>query len=210
MNTIIQDLQWRYAVKKFDETKKLNKEQIDLLKNAFNLTPTSYGLQPIRLVMVTDKSLKEQLQAHAYDQIQLTTCSHLLILCSQTDFGTKDIDQFIELNIAAMPDKKDYFTTYGETLKSRFKQKTKAEIQRWAADQSFIALGNLIDVCASAQIDSCPMTGFEPEAFDKTLGLTKLGLTAVSLLPVGFRAKDDLHQFDPKVRRPLTEMIVEF
>jgi len=70
-------------------------------------------------------------------------------------------------------------------------------------------LGNLIDVCAVTKIDACPMTGFEPEKFDQMLGLSAQNLTAVSLLPVGYRAVDDRHQFDPKVRRPLQEMVIE-
>ncbi len=209
MTTLLKDLQWRYAVKKFDSNKKLTTTQIDLLKNTFNLTPTSYGLQPIRLLVISNDTLKQQLQVYAYNQIQISTCSHLLVLCSQTDFGAKDIDRFVALNIGAMPDKKNYYTTYGKTLKKRFAQKSQSDIQRWADDQSFIALGNLIDVCASAHIDSCPMSGFDPEAFDTILGLKELNLTAVSLLPVGYRAHDDLHQFDPKIRRPLNEMIVE-
>jgi len=209
MTDIIKDLQWRYAVKKFDKNKKLPVEKIELLKQAFNLTPTSYGLQPVRLVIVSDQEKKNELQKMAYDQAQVSTCSHLLVICSQTDFGDKDIDRFIELNIAAMPDKKAYFTEYGQTLKERFAQKTPAEIQDWADDQAHIALGNLLTVCAVEKIDSCPMAGFEPEKINDYLGLKEKRLSAVILLPVGIRAEDDLHQFDPKVRRPLKEMIFD-
>jgi len=209
MTDIIKDLQWRYAVKKFDKNKKLSVQQIELLKQAFNLTPTSYGLQSIRLVIVTDEEKKNMLQKTAYDQEQVSTCSHLLVICSQTDFGTKDIERFIELNIAAIPEKKAYFTKYGQTLKERFAQKTPSEIKNWADDQAHIALGNLLNVCASAKIDSCPMAGFEPEKVNDYLGLKDKGLSAVILLPVGIRAKDDSHQFDPKVRRTLNEMIID-
>lgn len=209
MSSIIQDLQWRYAVKKFDNTKKLTESQLDLLEKAFQLTPTSYGLQPIKMVVVTDEKLKHQLLPAAFDQPQITTCSHLLVLCSQTNFGDDDIDSFIRLNINAMPEKQDYFLEYGRILKSRFAQKSPEEIQKWAADQAFIALGNLIDVCAVERIDACPMTGFDPEQFNRILELEREGLTAVALLPVGYRASDDKHQFDPKIRRPLNELIIE-
>jgi len=209
MTDIIKDLQWRYAVKKFDKNKKLPAKKIELLKQAFNLTPTSYGLQSIRLVIVSNQEKKNRLQKMAYDQAQVSTCSHLLVICSQTDFGEKDIDRFIELNIAAMPDKQAYFTVYGQTLKERFVQKSTTEIQAWADDQAHIALGNLLTVCAVEKIDSCPMAGFEPKKVNEYLGLKDKGLSAVSLLPVGIRSKDDLHRFEPKVRRSLTEMIVK-
>ncbi len=206
---IIEMLKWRYAVKKFDISKKLTDEKLAVLKEAFNLTPTSYGLQPIRMVVVKDKLLKQDLQKFAFDQPQISTSSHLLVVSAQTDFGEKDIDRFVDLNIEAMPDKKEHFMKYGELLKSRFKAKSKTEILQWAKDQAFIALGNLINTCAIEKIDACPMSGFEPQEFDRLLGLKEYGLTSVVLLPIGYRAKDDRHQFDPKVRRPLTEMVID-
>jgi len=209
MSQIIQDLKWRYAVKKFDNTKKLPEEKINLLKEAFNLTPTSFGLQPIKLVVVTNDNLKKQLQEFAYNQVQVSTCSHLLIICRQTDFGDKDIERFIELNIQVMPEKKEYFIEYGKILKKRFANKTASEISQWASDQAFIALGNLTTVCAVEKIDSCPMTGFEPDKFNEILNLKDFGLSAVALLPVGYRAKDDKHQFDPKIRKPQAEVVIE-
>ena len=209
MKTIINDLQWRYAVKKFNPDKKLSDEQIVLLKKAFNLTPTSYGLQPIRMKIVSDDKLKAELKPAAFDQIQVTTCSHLLVIAHQTDFGAKDIDRFTALKLAAMPDKKDDIIKNGEILKSRFAVKPKEEIILWAREQAFIALGNLLTVCAVEKIDACPMGGFIPENVNKILGLDKLGLNAAALLPVGYRAADDSHQFEPKIRRPLSEMIIE-
>ncbi len=207
-NAIIKALNWRYAVKKFDSEKKLNNLQIDLLKEAFNLTPTSYGLQPIRMKVISDESLKVKLKQAAFDQIQITTCSHVLVICHQTDFGTKDINHFTALKIALMPDKKDEIFEYGELLKSRFAVKSEKEITLWAREQAFIALGNLLTVCAIESIDACPISGFIPDEVNKILDLDDLHLNSVALLPVGYRAIDDAHQFDPKIRRSLSDIII--
>ena len=206
---ILSDLRWRYAVKKFDRHKKLSKQQVDLLAEAFNLTPTSYGLQPIRLIIVTDDTLKKDLQRASYNQKQVGTCSHLLVICYQFNFGEKDIERYTEIKLSLMPDKRDEIIKYGEILKTRFAAKPPEEIDLWAREQAFIALGNLMTVCAVEKIDTCPIGGFIPEEVDKILKLKEKGLTPAALLPAGYRAADDMHQFDPKVRRPLEEMVEE-
>ncbi len=207
MNNILSDLQWRYAVKKFDSHKKISKKQVDLLAEAFNLTPSSYGLQPIRLIIITNDTLKKALGKASYHQKQVTSCSHLLVICYQSDFSGKDIDRFTEIKLSLIPDKNDEIIEYGEILKSRFADKPVAEIDLWAREQAFIALGNLLTVCAVEKIDSCPMGGFIPKEVSQILKLEEKGLTPAALLPVGYRANDDMHQYDPKVRRPLEEMV---
>ncbi|WP_152287968.1 NAD(P)H-dependent oxidoreductase [Flavicella marina] len=206
---IIKSLQWRYATKKFDASEKLNADQINTLKEAFNLTATSFGLQPIKLIVIENKELRETLVPHAYDQRQIADASHLLILCIQKNISVEDVENYFHLvkNIRNTPD--EILNPFKAYLIDTVSKNTKEELQQAAKSQAYIALGNLLTVCATLQIDSCPMEGFMPEKFDEVLELEKLNLQSVLLLPVGKRAEDDYMASLKKVRKPIENMVIE-
>ena len=206
---IIKSLQWRYATKKFDASEKLNADQINTLKEAFNLTATSFGLQPIKLIVIENKELRETLVPHAYDQRQIADASHLLILCIQKNISVEDVENYFHLvkNIRNTPD--EILNPFKAYLIDTVSKNTKEELQLAAKSQAYIALGNLLTVCATLQIDSCPMEGFMPEKFDEVLELGKLNLQSVLLLPVGKRAEDDYMASLKKVRKPIENMVIE-
>ncbi len=196
-------LQWRYAVKKFDPAHVLPEGQVDLLKEAFNLTATSFGLQPIRMLVIRHPELQEQLVAHTYGQRQVADASHLLVICVETQIEAAFIEAYFDRVKDLRGTSDQILEPYKEALIRRFAKMTPGEIREWAVNQAYLALGNLLTVCAYERIDSCPMEGFVPGGYDAVLGLAGQGLEAVLVLPVGFRAEDDMFSDFKKVRRPL-------
>lgn len=206
---IIDSLEWRYACKKFDKNRKLNEVQVDVLKKAFNLSATSYGLQPLKMLIVQHDEIKEKLFPLSYYQEQVTTCSHILILCIDTAFGEKDVDAYFDLEKNIRGVSEDVVGKFRQQLKIIYNKKERKEIDTSAIYQAYIALGTLMTVCAEQQIDSCPMEGFDPEKVDELLGLKTKNLKSVLMLPVGYRAEDDVMRNMKKVRKPLKQVIIE-
>lgn len=206
---ILDSLQWRYATKKFDATRSLTDEQVQTLKEAFNLTATSYGLQPIRLVVIKNKQLQEKLLPHSWNQRQVVDASHLLVICTENTIDSAYIESYFKRvkDIRDTPD--EIIAPFKEFMINSFSSKTPEELSIWAAKQAYIAMGNLLTVCGNQRIDACPMEGFSPEKYDEILGLQKHGLSSALVLPVGFRAKDDMFADFKKVRKTITESVLE-
>ena len=205
MSTIVENLNWRYACKKFDPEKKLTDDQVNTLLDVLRLTPSSYGLQPWKFVIVENKDLREKLVGASWNQKQVAEASHLIVLCSPKKIDEAFIDSYL----------KDQANTRGQDIESLagFKKmlmsianKSPEDQYKWAKNQVYIALGSLMTACAELRIDSCPMEGFSPEDVDQILGLEANEHSCV-LLTVGYRAADD--QPKPKVRFPLDTLIVK-
>lgn len=207
--SIIEHLEWRYATKKFDNTKRLSDSQIDTLKSAFNLTATSYGLQPLKMLIISNHELKEKLLPHAYNQPQITTCSHLLVICIKTDVDGTYVDKKFDHEKKVRKIEESAIAGFRSFLKNFIENKEPSDLELAAKHQSYIALGNLMTVCALEKVDSCPMEGFVSEKFDEVLELKSKNLKSALLLPVGFRATDDMMSQMKKVRLPLSESIIE-
>ena len=201
-------LHWRYAVKKFDPKKELPAEKLERLKEAFNLTATSYGLQPIRLVVLRHPELQRQLIAHSYGQPQVADASHVLVLCIENKVDHAYINAYFDRVQEVRGTSEEILEPYRRQLEKEFRRKSEEQIRTWATHQAYLALGNLLTVCAFEKIDSCPMEGFDPEAYGRLLGLEQQGLSAVLVLPVGYRSGDDPFSGFPKVRRKLDQSVV--
>lgn len=205
----IEKLQWRYATKRFDSSKKLSEEKLDILKQAFNLTATSFGLQPLKLVVVANQSIKEKLMPFTYNQPQVRDASHVLVLCIEKEIDAGFIvDHFKRVEEARNTPRK-ILEPFEENLVTAFSEKHASEIRQWMSNQLYLALGTLLTVCAVEEIDSCPMEGFEPEKYDKLLELDNLGLESVIVLPVGYRDESDFFMNLKKVRRGVEELVIE-
>ena len=207
--SIIDNLKWRYATKKFDSSRSLSDEQINILKEAFNLTALSYGLQTLKMVLVKDKTIREKLVPHSYGQRQVVEASHLLILCIQNSINENDVDAHFTTIKAIRNTPDDILDPFKAQMKSTIENMSEEKKIVWATKQAYIALGNLMTVCAVEGIDGCPMEGFIPAEIDKALQLNELGLSSVLLFPVGFRATDDMFADLKKVRKPLSDTIIE-
>ena len=208
MNSI-DNLKWRYAVKKFDHHKILSDNQINILKQAFNLTATSYGLQPIKLVVVKNKDIQKELVLHSWNQQQISQASHLLVICVDTKLDETDVEKYFERvkEIRNTPD--EIINSFKEYLTTTISGKTTEDLLSWGKNQAYLALGNLLTVCANEKIDSCPMEGFIPEKYDEVLGLKEKNLSSVLVLPVGYRAEDDIMTHQKKVRKNIGEIVID-
>jgi nitroreductase len=205
----IEHLEWRYAVKKFDTKKILPKEKIQGLKQAFNLTATSYGLQPIKMLVIKNKELQGLLVAHSYGQQQVGEASHVLVICIEGKIDKEYITKYFEQvkKIRGTNDK--VLNPFKDSLVESFSKKEAEEVRRWATNQAYLALGTLLSFCGLEEIDSCPMEGFIPKEYDRLLKLDTLGLNSVLVLPVGYRAEDDMFSEMKKVRKNIDDIIIE-
>ena len=205
----IQSLQWRYAVKKFDTEKQLSSSQINTLKEAFNLTATSYGLQPLKLVVIQNKTIQKELVTYSFNQPQVLEASHLLVICVPDNYTTEQIENYFDLVKKIRNTPEAVIAPFKEFLTSEIRSKTQEELFAWNKNQAYLALGNLLTVCALEKIDACPMEGFIPEKYDEILNLKKHNLKSVLVLPVGFRANDCYMKDLKKVRKQTEETIIE-
>ncbi len=205
----ISSLEWRYAVKKFDSEKLLSDMKLITLKKAFNLTATSYGLQPITLVVIQNKALQKKLVPHSFGQPQVAQASHILVICIENEVNAAYISNYFKQIKKVRGTSDDVLNPFKEAMTENFSKKEIQEIKDWSKNQAYLAMGNLLTICALEEIDSCPMEGFEPEAYDRLLDLKTKGLTSVLVMPVGYRAQDDLFSTFKKVRKDMDESIIE-
>jgi nitroreductase len=205
----IEHLKWRYAVKKFDSKRILPQEKIQGLKQAFNLTATSYGLQPIKMLVIKNKELQGQLVAHSYGQQQVGEASHVLVICIEGRIDREYITKYFEQVKKIRGTNDDVLDPFKDSLVENFSKKEAKEVRRWATNQAYLALGNLLSFCGLEEIDSCPMEGFMPKEYDRLLRLDTLGLNSVLVLPVGYRAEDDMFSEMKKVRKNIDDIIIE-
>jgi nitroreductase len=199
--SLLQQLTWRYATKKFDSSKKISAADWAVIEQALVLTPSSYGLQPWKFIVVTDPALKTKLRPASWNQSQVEDCSHLVVLTAKQDITEADVDRFIariaEVRGATVESLAGY---KGYMVGDLVKGSRHAIIQEWAARQTYIALGNLMTSAALLGVDACPFEGIEPAKYDEILGLKGSGFTTISACPLGYRAADDKYASVPKVR----------
>ncbi len=209
MEDSIEHMEWRYAVKKFDAERSLSVPKVEKLKKAFNLTATSYGLQPIRMVVVQNKTIQEALVTHSYGQEQVAQASHVLVLCIENVIDKDYITAYFEQVAEIRGTSSTILKPFKDSLVANFSQKEVSEVRKWATNQAYLAMGNLLTICAMEKIDSCPMEGFVPQEYDRILQLEEKGLSSVLVMPVGYRAEDDMFADFKKVRKDIKESIIE-
>lgn len=202
----IDHLNWRYATKKFDATKKVSAADLENLKEAIRLSPTSYGLQAHKILLVEDTATRAKLREVSWGQSQVTDASHLFVFCSYQDLTPAHVDELFELKAKAFGKEKSDFEQYISFINGKVAEKTKAERAEWNARQTYIAMSNLLDACAALKIDACPMEGFDAKAVGEILDLDSKGLDATVLVTVGYRSSEDATQNYPKVRKPMSDL----
>ncbi len=208
MSNLNESLQWRYATKKFDPSKKLTDAQLDELLEATRLSASSYGLQAYRLIVVTDPAVRAKIREHAWNQSQVTDASHLIVICPLQSIDEAYVGKYID-NIATtrgMPAEK--LKGFRDMMVGSIKAQTPEKMAAWLKCQAYIAAGFLLSAAAHAKIDACPMEGFDPAQVDVDVGLLGKNMTAAILVPVGFRAADDEAASYKKVRLSKDEFIM--
>ena len=205
---IIKALNWRYAVKKFDSTKKVSDEDFNKLLEAIRLTPSSFGLQGWKFVVVQSPELRKELVPHAWNQQQITEASHLLVLCRTSDMTDDQIIQHGKDVVEARNIEWEDITPYVNLIKSYTEAMDISKRKDWLSKQIYVMLGYLMTAAAVLEIDTCPMEGFNPKEFDRILDLEADGLNSVLVVPVGYRSKDDVYSSYKKVRKPLEDLVI--
>jgi nitroreductase len=203
---LIDNLEWRYATKKFDATKKVSSENLANIKRAIQLSASSYGLQLYKVLIIENKQLREELQLASYGQSQITEASHLIVFCNYTVVTEKHIDEYFALKSETEQIDLLDLKGYSDFIKSDVSNRTQIEKDKWTSNQTYLALGNLLNACAELKIDACPMEGFDAEKYNKILNLDKQGLNASVIATVGYRSDDDSSQYSTKVRKPLNSL----
>lgn len=207
---IIESLNWRYAVKSFDPNKKLTASQVGRIKEGLQLTPTSMGLQLMQFIIIENQALKNQLVPLAFNQNQVKDCSHLIILCRKSKVEETDITTFVERTgkVRELESQDPALQNYEKMLRSSLDLPHEQQ-KAWMENQVYIALGNLMTVCAAEKIDACPMEGFNRQQVNDFLQLPEKNLNAVVLCPIGYRSTKDKYSKTAKVRRAETDLFTE-
>lgn len=206
MKTIIDQLNWRYATKKFDSKKRISDSDLEILKTSIQLTASSYGLQPYKVFIIEDMSIRKQLTPVSWGQSQIEDASHLMVFASAIDFDEHLIDDYLSTISQVRNVELEQLKGYSDFMKSKLLPLSNEIKNNWTAKQAYIALGNLLTAAAVLNIDACPIEGFEPEAYNEILGLTSKNLTASLVIPIGYRHSEDETQHYPKVRKPQSEL----
>ena len=206
MNKLIEDLNWRYATKKFDPTKKISVDDLEIIKESLRLVPSSYGLQPLKFLFIEDVNLRQQLKEKSFNQTQITDASHLLVICAQTKITEEYIDNYLERISQTRAVTTETISGFGTYMKKQILPLKNEYIADWNAKQAYIALGHLLHTCASLRIDATPMEGFQKEAYDEILKLEQQGLQSVLVCPMGYRSSEDMNQKLVKVRRSIIDL----
>jgi len=209
MNNILDALEWRYAVKKFDDKASLTEQQILEVKKVFNLSASSYGLQPYKMIVVQNPELKEKLVPASFGQQQISQSAAILVFAVRTDFGMDYIDQFFKDMSTKRQIPLENLEGYKNFMKGSFANKSEDEISSWATKQVYLTMGHMLASLAALQIDACPMEGLDPQAYDKILDLDAKQLKTIVAMPIGMRAPDDASATALKVRKDLSDIIID-
>lgn len=206
---LLQALNWRYATKAFDPNKKLSAEQWQTLEEAMLLTPSSYGLQSWRFINVTDAALRAQMKPVSWNQGQVTDASHFVVFAARNKMEAKDVEHYVETIASVRGVPAQSLEQYKQMMLGDVVNGPRSQISgEWAARQCYIALGNLMTAAAMIGVDTCPMEGFDPAAYDKILGLSATGYHSVVACAVGVRSADDKYAQMKKVRYSAKEVII--
>lgn len=205
---ILQQLNWRYATKKFDPTKIIPDDVWAVLEQSLVLAPSSFGLQPWKFIVVKNPDIRRQLVEHSWGQAQVVDASHLVVLAIKKNVGTADVDRYIARMADVQQVPVENLEKFATMVKSFLTTPPyPLDLDAWSARQVYIALGQFMTCAAMLNIDTCPMEGFVPSKYDEILDLPAQGYTAVVVCPAGYRSEDDKSAARPKVRYPKDDVI---
>jgi nitroreductase len=205
---LLDALQWRYATKVFDATKKMPADVWQTLERALVLTPSSYGLQPYKFLVINDPAKRAELLPHSWNQKQVVDASHFVVFAARTKVTEADVNKLIQLisDVRKMPPESLNF--YRDMMLGDVVNGPRSKIaHEWAARQAYIALGNLMTCAAVLGVDACPMEGLNPAEYDRVLGLNYSGYATVVACALGYRAASDKYASLPKVRYATQELV---
>jgi len=204
---VLEALNWRRAIKKFKPDAKLDAQELDYLKEALRLAPSSFGFQAWRFLFVEDPALRKALREKAWGQAQVEDASALVVLCREDELGAESVTRLVRATAERTNAPLKSLEGFESMLSGFVAKLSKEDAAAYMNEQVHIALGFLLFAAAQAGIDACPMGGFEKEGFDEILGLKEKGLRSAVLCALGRRAEDDAYAARPKVRFALDEVV---
>lgn len=205
---LLNALEWRYATKVFDPNKKIPIEVWKTLERALVLSPSSYGLQPYRFIVLTDPAKRAELLPHSWNQRQVVDASHLVVFTARTKVSEADIDHLIQHTSQVRKIQPESLNAYRDMMLGDLVNGPRSKIaHEWATRQTYLALGNLIASAAGLGVDACPMEGFLPAEYDRVLGLDGSGYATVVQCALGYRSPADKYSKLPKVRFDTKELV---
>jgi len=210
MSELLNKLAWRYACKKMDPTQAVPQDKVDRIVEAARLAPTSSGLQPFEILVVTNPALREQIKPKAWGQAQITDGSHLLVFAAWDNYTAERINMMFDMTNAQRGGTNEGWENYRQKLLQLYPARSADVNHEHAARQAYIGLGAALIAAAFEEVDATPMEGFDPKAVDEILGLKARGLRSVVLVPLGYRASEgDWLVNLKKVRRPKAQFVTE-
>ena len=205
---LLKALEWRYATKVFDATKKIPADVWKTLEQALVLTPTSYGLQPYKFLVISDPAKRVELLPHSWGQKQVVNASHFIVFTARTEMKEADVDRFIKrtTDVRKLPD--GAFNPYRDMMMGDIVNGPRGKIaHEWATRQAYIALGNLMTCAAVLGVDACPMEGLVPAEYDQVLNLNGSGFKTVVACALGYRATGDKYASLTKMRFETKDLV---
>jgi nitroreductase len=205
---LLESLQWRYATKVFDPTRKIPADVWQTLERALVLTPTSYGLQPYRFLVIQNPAKRAELLPHSWNQKQVVDASHLVVFTARTKVTDADVAKLIQRTSDVRKIPAESLNFYRDLMLGDIVNGPRGKIaHEWTARQAYIALGNLMTCAAVLGVDACPMEGLNPAEYDRVLGLNYSGYATVMACALGYRAANDKYASLPKVRYEASELV---
>ncbi|WP_319422203.1 NAD(P)H-dependent oxidoreductase [Pleurocapsa sp. FMAR1] len=205
---VLEQLHWRYATKKFDPSKKIPEAIWKSLEQSLVLSPSSFGLQPWQFFVVRNPEIRQKLLEPGWGQKKIVEASHLVVFAIKKDIDNDYVDHYIERMAEVQQVSSDNLQGFANMVKGYLQDPPfPLEVNKWAAKQAYIALGFFMNCAAMMEVDTAPMEGFIPGKYDEILDLNSKGYSAVVLCAAGYRAEDDKHSSDPKVRFPTNDVV---
>ena len=204
---LLDSLHFRYATKQFDDSRKIPSDAWDVLEQSLVLSPSSFGLQPWKFIVVDDVDLRMKLRQHSWNQSQITDASRLVVFTTRTDMTEPDVDRFLSRMAAVQGRDPSTLEGYRNMIVSFAAAMNLESRQAWNARQTYIALGQFMTAAAAIGIDTCPIEGFDPAGYDQVLELSDSGYRTTVVCAVGYRSADDKYAAAPKTRFPIEEVI---
>jgi nitroreductase len=200
-------LRWRYATKRFDSNQKIPVTTWDAIEESLVLTPSSFGLQPWKFLVIQDPAVRGNLLGESWRQLQVTEASHYVVLTARTDLDTSDIDAWMARMGEVQSSPAETLASYRGVI-TGFTQAMSHEARHaWNVRQAYIALGQLMAAAAVLGVDACPMEGISAAGYDQVLGLAGSGYATVVACALGYRAADDKYAVIPKARFERAQII---
>ncbi len=205
---LVSALNWRYATKQFDASRKIAAADWNALEESLRLAPSSFGIQPWKFIVVESPELRAKLREASWGQTQVTEASHLVVLAVKQAVDAAHLDRFMADTAKTRGAAVESLAGYRKLVDGFVAAKAQAgQLEAWSSKQVYIAAGQFMASAAVIGVDTCPLEGIDPAKYDEALGLAGSGWATQMAIAAGYRAAGDKYATAPKVRFPASEVI---